>query len=67
MTDENKVTNEAEKQIFMQTLGIMDMIYESQFSALAGLSRGSYKEMEEGIKKAETLRELLDRGIPMRR
>ncbi|MFA6023348.1 MAG: hypothetical protein WC781_04640 [Candidatus Pacearchaeota archaeon] len=60
MTDEKQNRDNKE---FMQMLGVLDMIYEMQVTALEGMTRGSYKEMEEGIKKVEVLQELQQRGI----
>ncbi|MFA5992733.1 MAG: hypothetical protein WC796_03440 [Candidatus Pacearchaeota archaeon] len=54
---------EQERQRFMQTLGLLDMIYEMQVTALAGMTRGSYKGMEEGVEKVKVLTELERKGI----
>ena len=41
----------------------LDMVQEMQKDALSGLMRGSYREMEDSIKKVEVLTELQQSGI----
>jgi len=56
------MTLEENDRLSMDILKSLDMIYELQITALAGLARGSSKEMEEGIKQMEILAELAKSG-----
>ena len=65
MTDENQTRKLSEwefpREVY-DAFKALDMVREMQLDALAGMMRGSYREMEDGIKKVEVLTELQQSG-----
>ncbi len=56
------MTEEQNSRLYLDMLKSLDMLYEIQVTVLEGLTRGSCKEMEDGIKQIEVLTDLAKSG-----